>query len=83
MVAPQPLSLIVMHIKNIIFFGGKKMEKSCFTCRFSGFRKCFRGPNGEMLKDIDVPQEEDIDEYNSCSGWYDRQKAIKEGLATA
>jgi len=43
-------------------------EKNCLNCKYSSFRKCLKGPNGEILDPREVDQEEGIDEYNRCIG---------------
>ncbi|RLC17906.1 MAG: hypothetical protein DRI57_09160 [Deltaproteobacteria bacterium] len=46
------------------------MEKSCKNCLYGDFKKCLRGPSGEILDNRNVNQEGlGCDEYDSCSKW--------------
>jgi len=45
-------------------------ERNCTNCYYNTFKKCLRGPNGELLDPRDVDQDQHgCDEYDHCSGW--------------
>lgn len=44
-------------------------QPNCTQCKYHTFKKCLKGPNGEILSSREVEQENGCDEYDFCSGF--------------